>query len=222
MSRQQQKYNQTTDSVWNFDIFRKITMAITGLIIFGFLIGHFFGNLYALQGNTAYDQYYRWLGDNPILHWLVRLSVIVAIPLHIWSAASLARVNRKARPIAYRKPHYQTSTFMSRSMIVSGLIFLLFLIVHLSQMKWGLLGPDNDSPWDKLQWGLENIWILTLYILGLLALAAHLFHGLWSVFQTLSLNNPRSNPWRLPFAFLAGPLFMAAWLALLLLLLWNK
>lgn len=210
-----------TRSVWYFDGFRKFIMALTGLLLFGFFVGHLFGNFYALQGHEAYDQYYQWLGNSPILHWFVRLSVIIAIPLHIWAAVSIAATNHKARPVGYRKHRYQASNIASRTMIITGSIFLLFLIVHLSQMRFGLLGPGGDSAWAKLQWGLNTPWVLVLYVLGLLALATHLFHGLWSIFQTLSLNNPRTNPWRLRFAIIAGPGLVLCWLLLLALLLWG-
>ncbi len=189
---------------------KKWVMALTGIILMGFVFGHMIGNLKLYLGAHDINVYAEFLREllYPLLPrtvtlWLIRSTLIVAFVLHIHSAASLSLMNRRANAGGYATPRdYQAANVASRSMRWTGVVILLFLAFHLSDLTWGFLNPDfvRGDVYRNVQASLGNAIPAIIYIVANLALGLHLFHGSWSMFQSLGLNNPRYNSWRRSFA----------------------
>jgi len=193
---------------------KKYVMAITGIIGIGFVISHMIGNLKVYLGviehenGRAYDIdiYGEYLRDMlvPILPrtyflWGLRLLLIGALILHVHAAYSLTVLNRRARPVKYQSARdYQVATFASRTMRWTGIIVVLFLIWHLADFTWGWVNPDftRGMVYRNMAASLSRVPVAILYIVANIALGIHLFHGVWSLFQSMGWNNPRFNMWR--------------------------
>jgi succinate dehydrogenase cytochrome b subunit len=175
----------------------KIVMAVTGLILFGFVIAHMIGNLQVYLGPEAMDAYAAFLRS--MLHgtglWIARSVLLVAVALHIWSAWRLTLINRAARPVGYREVQRRESTYASRTMRWSGVILLLFIIYHLMHFTFGVraLHPQfvHGEVFHNFVTGFRNPVASAVYIVAMLALGLHLYHGAWSFMQTLGLSHPR-------------------------------
>jgi succinate dehydrogenase / fumarate reductase, cytochrome b subunit len=189
---------------------KKWVMAITGIILMGFVFGHMVGNLKMYQGAHALNVYGETLREllYPLLPrtlflWLVRLVLIAAFVLHIVAAAQLTAYNRRSRAGGYQaKRGWQAANAASLSMRFTGVVILLFLIWHLADFTWGFVNPDfvRGDVYRNVQASLTNAVPAAIYVLANIALGVHLYHGGWSMFQSLGLNNPRWNSWRRSFA----------------------
>ena len=179
-------------------------MAISGLIMIGFLLAHMYGNLKAFAGQDAYDGYahhLRTIGE-PILPysgalWVMRIVLLVAIIVHIYSAATLWKRDRRARGGTSRYVSRNgrlgvQRTYASFTMRWGGIVVVLFVIYHLLQFTFhtvgpGDAGPDN-SPFVRLVSAFSVMWLVAVYTLALLAVGFHLRHGVWSALTTLGAN----------------------------------
>lgn len=189
---------------------KKYVMAITGIMLVGFVFAHMVGNLKMYLGPEDFNHYGEFLRELlvPILPrtvalWLLRIGLIVAFVLHIHAAYSLTRINQAARTVKYQsKRDYIAADFASRTMRFTGVIFLIFLIWHLFDLSWTGTGATwvRGAAYENVDNSLSRIPVAMLYIAGNLALGIHLFHGLWSLFQSLGWNNPRFNALRRQFA----------------------
>ena len=177
----------------------KLLMAGSGLIFVGFVIGHMYGNLKAFAGHDAFNEYahhLRTLGEPMLPYegflWVFRVILIVALVLHVGSAAALARRASEARPIKYQVKKNTGSTFSSRTMRWGGLTILLFVIWHLINFTIGKVnvqgGPTND-PFNLVVDTFDTWWMTIIYLLAMVALGLHLHHGTFSALQTLGLTN---------------------------------
>jgi succinate dehydrogenase / fumarate reductase cytochrome b subunit len=190
---------------------KKWVMALTGLGLYGFVFAHMVGNLKIYlgrepDGRWAIDVYGEALRElfHPILPnqwalWLLRVGLIVMFVLHIHAATTLTVMNRRARPVRYQSTRdYVAANFASRSMRITGVVILAYLIFHLFDLSWTGTGADfvRGDVHDNLIASLSRPWVAAAYIVGNVALAIHLFHGSWSMFQTMGFNNPRYNPAR--------------------------
>jgi succinate dehydrogenase / fumarate reductase, cytochrome b subunit len=193
---------------------KKYVMAITGIIGIGFVIFHMVGNLKMYlglinhDGEQVYDVdvYGEFLRELlvPILPrtyflWILRLVLIGAVILHVHAAYSLTILNRRARPVKYQSARdYQVANFASRTMRWTGIIVLLFLFWHLADFTWGWFNPDyaRGEVYRNVDASLSRVPVSVLYIVANIALGIHLFHGTWSLFQSMGWNNPRFNEWR--------------------------
>ena len=193
---------------------KKYAMAITGLIGIGFVVTHMIGNLKLYlgviedNGERAYDAdvYGEFLRELlvPILPhgyvlWGLRLMLIAAVLLHVHAAYGLTVLNRKARAVKYQSARdYQVANFASRTMRWTGIIVLLFIIWHLADLTWGWANPDfvAGAVYYNVDQSLSRVPVAIFYILANLALGVHLFHGTWSLFQSMGWNSPRFNRWR--------------------------
>lgn len=193
---------------------KKYVMAITGLIGVGFVLVHMIGNLKAYigivehHGERAYDidVYGEFLREllvpllpRTVFLWLLRFVLIGAVALHLHAAYSLTVMNRKARPVGYQsRRDYVVANFASRTMRWSGIIVLLFIVWHLADFTWGWVNPDfvRGAVYRNLDASLSRIPVSLLYIVANIALGIHIFHGFWSMFQSLGWNSPRFNKWR--------------------------
>ena len=189
---------------WRYSVMRKLAMAISGLVLVAFLFGHWAGNIVMLEGETAFNDYQLWLQQHPLLHYGVWITIATALLVHLAVGPHHWLYSRRARPVRYRRKRYQSTTWASRSMMISGTVLLLFLVVHIAQVRGWLMLSDSDSLYQNLRAGF-NYWpVVTLYLLSQLALALHLYHGLWSQFQTLGIHHPRYNYLRQLFAVITG------------------
>jgi succinate dehydrogenase / fumarate reductase cytochrome b subunit len=189
---------------------KKYVMAITGIVFMLYVLLHMVGNLKMFYGPEELNEYSEFLRNilYPALPhsgflWLFRLVLIVSLVLHVHATYALTVMNRRARPTKYQAPrHYVAANFASRTMRWSGVIVLLFLAWHLADLTWGWANPDfvYGDVYHNVVSSLEQVPVAVFYIVANLALGLHLYHGAWSIFQSLGFNNPRFNPWRRWFA----------------------
>ena len=199
---------------WFPDLYRsavgkKAVMAATGIILFGFVLGHLLGNLKLYLGPEALNSYSRFLrtAGEPVvpanvLLWAVRFVLIAAVVLHAWAAWQLSRASRAARPDAYVAGTRIHTTYASRTMRWGGVIILLFVIYHLLHLTWGTVHPAfvPGDVYHNVVTGFQVWWVSLFYIAAQVALGFHLYHGLWSMFQSLGWSHPRFDLWRNGFA----------------------
>jgi succinate dehydrogenase / fumarate reductase cytochrome b subunit len=171
-------------------------MALTGLGLVGFLLAHLLGNLLIFKGAQAFNQYARSLRDYNELLWFARIALIGMFFLHIFSALRLTRLNRLANPTSYRKKNYRQSTFASRTMMLSGLVVLFFVLYHLAHFtfKWthpelSQLGEFNIYP--LVVGSFRSPVVSVFYILSIVLLMLHLQHGLFALFQSLGIHHTK-------------------------------
>ncbi len=189
---------------------KKAVMAVTGILLLGFVLAHMLGNLHLYQDAehmNHYGEYLRTIGEPILPHtgflWILRVGLIVAFLLHIHAAASLTLLNRRARPVKYQGGrHYLAANYAARTMRWSGVIVGLYLIFHLMDLTWGKGGADytRGEPYQNLVESLSRAPIAGVYILANVLLGIHIYHGAWSLFQSLGWANPRFNDWRRMFA----------------------
>jgi succinate dehydrogenase / fumarate reductase cytochrome b subunit len=190
---------------------KKYVMAITGIMLLGFVLAHMVGNLKMYLGPRHLNDYAEFLRNLlvPILPrtialWLMRVGLIGAVLLHIHAAMSLTRLNRQARSVKYQSPRdYQVANFASRTMRWTGVLVFLFVLWHLSDLTWGFanaVGTDGKfvrgDAYHNLVRSFDRTPVSVLYIIANIALGVHLFHGIWSLFQSMGWNNPKFNNWR--------------------------
>jgi len=195
---------------------KKMVVAITGIILILFVIGHLLGNLQIFLGPDWINGYSQHLRDLGPLLWLIRIFLLGTVIVHIYVTIRLAIDNRRARPEPYIDKEYVKATFASRHMVMSGLIVLAFIVYHLAHFtfrktdaRFPLLKLDPLNRYDvysMMVYGFQNYFVSGFYILGLFLLALHLSHGSSSFFQSLGLNDKKLAP-RLAFG---GRVF--AWL----------
>ena len=190
---------------------KKYVMAITGVMGIGYIVAHMIGNLKMYLGKEsdgvyAIDHYGEFLREllEPIFPrtyvlWGLRLGLIAALVLHLHAAYSLTVLNRRARPVKYQSARdYQIANFASRTMRWTGIIVLLFIIWHLLDLTGGQLNPDfvRGQTYRNVDASLSRVPVAIFYILANLALGVHLYHGTWSLFQSIGWANPRFVAWR--------------------------
>lgn len=171
-------------------------MAVSGVILFGFVAGHLAGNLQVYEGPEKLDGYAKFLRGMPALLWGTRITLLVMVALHIWSSIQLAITKNKARPIGYVKKRNIHSSYASRTMYWSGPIIACFVIYHLMQFTFGVGGTPyrEGHVYANLVQGFQAIPVSAFYILAMILLGLHLNHGLWSLFQSLGFSHPKYTP----------------------------
>lgn len=188
---------------------KKAIMAVTGLILFGFVLAHMVGNLKLYGGAEKLNAYavgLREMGAPVFGHeellWLARAVLLVAVGLHIWSAWAVTRISQKARPQAYAVVSRQAATYASRTMRWGGVIVLAFIIFHLLHLTTGQAHPDfnHGDVYHNVVVGFQNPLVSGFYILAQVFLGLHLYHGLWSLCQSLGWSGPRFDRVRKNFA----------------------
>ena len=179
-------------------------VAVTGVILILFVIGHLLGNLQIFLGPAWINGYAEHLRDLGPFLWVIRASLLVVVLLHIYYTIRLAVENRRARPERYRRKDTVKATLASRSMVLSGLVLLAFIVFHLLQFsfrttdpRFAILPKDPLGRYDvysMMVLGFSNPLVSGFYILAMFLLALHLSHGSSSFFQSLGLNNQKLTP----------------------------
>lgn len=178
-------------------------MAVTGLIMIGFLLMHMYGNLKAFMGAESFDHYAHWLKgateDGGILYpimpagwfiWVFRAFLLLAIILHFWSAMSLWQKSSKAAGRGYQHKKRLAQTYSARTMRWGGVIVGLFIIFHLLQFTIipGVFHADPSSPFSMVVGSFSQVFMVVLYAVVMILVVMHVRHGFWSAFATLGLN----------------------------------
>jgi len=183
---------------------RKIVMAASGIVLFGFVTVHMIGNTQAYMGAESFNGYAKFL--HSMLHgggiWIFRAVLLLATGLHVWSATTLTLDNLAARPVGYRAQQSVASTWASRTMRWSGVILAAFIVFHLMHLTTGQTHPafDHANPYANFVSGFKVPATAAFYIVAQLCLGLHMWHGVWSFTQTLGLSHPRYESLRRNFA----------------------
>ncbi len=189
-------------------------MAISGIVLLGFILSHMLGNLHLYEGPAEVNEYGEALRDlggslapRTSILWIIRIGLIAAFAVHIHASFALALKNRRMRPVRYEsKRDYLVANYASRTMLWSGIIVLAFLAFHLADFTWGAPEPVATDEffrgdiYSNVVASFERVPVAILYIVANLALGLHIYHGAWSLFQSVGANNPRFNEWRRWFA----------------------
>jgi succinate dehydrogenase / fumarate reductase cytochrome b subunit len=190
-------------------IAKKAAMALSGLLLFGFVVAHMTGNLKMFLGAESMNGYASWLREigypalpHGVALWIMRLGLLLAVAVHVWAAVSLTMVNRRARPQGYRVLRGVQLDYASRTMRWSGFLILAYVVYHLMHFTLGNVHPDfvHGDPYRNLVIGFGQWPVAVVYIVANLLLGVHLYHGLWSLFQSLGLDHPAYRELRRPFA----------------------
>jgi succinate dehydrogenase / fumarate reductase cytochrome b subunit len=198
--------------LYSTSVGKKYVMAITGIIGMGYVLAHAIGNLKMYLGPADFDEYADFLRrllvpivPRTVTLWLMRSVLVGAVLLHIHAAYGLTIINRQARPVKYQSERdYQAANFASRTMRWTGIIILLFIVWHLLDLTAGTLngsGYTRGDVYANVDRSLSRWPVSLIYIAGNVALGVHLYHGSWSLFQSMGWNNPRFNKWRRWFAW---------------------
>ena len=201
---------------------KKAVMAVTGLILFGFLVLHMLGNLQVFLGPEAMNRYAESLHANPTLLWAARFILLVSVFLHIWASIELAMLKKEARPVGYIKAGNVQASYASRTMMWSGPIIAAFVVFHLLHLTTGAVHPNfvELRAYENVVNGFRVIPVTIAYIVAMALVGTHLSHGIWSVFQSLGFSHPRYTPmiktfaavfsWILIAGFISAPVAVVA------------
>lgn len=186
---------------WDSSIGKKIVMAVTGLIGIAYVMLHMIGNLQIFQGAERLNAY-RHLLHGPLneLLWLARVILIVALVLHVVAAWQLTRRDRAARPVDYAERVPQVSTLASRTMRWGGVLLLVFIVFHILHFTTGTIRPagvyDENNLYGNAIAGFHVAWVTAFYVLAMVALGLHLYHGAWSSVRTVGAAPRSAHPLR--------------------------
>ncbi len=181
----------------------KMVMAVTGLLLFLFVVSHLLGNLLIFAGRDATNAYAKGLKDMWALLWAARVGLLVVFLMHVGSALRLWRVNQAARPDPYDALTPVVTTYAARSIVFSGLLLLLFVAYHLLHFTLGVTNPEylrlldpsgRLDVYSMVVRGFSNPAVTGVYVAAMILLGLHLSHGVTSLFQTLGINHPSYNP----------------------------
>ena len=203
-------------NIFGSSLGKKYIMAVSGCVLFLFVVGHLVGNLQIFLGPEAINRYGHFLQNLGEGLWIVRSALLAMIALHIWSAVKLSAENRAARPIGYGNYKPVGSTYASRTMLMSGLIVFVFIIYHLlhytvrvkavnftgydfhdpafSEPIKGTFGLEQHNVYKMMIVGFSNPWVSAFYLLGVGLLCLHLSHGVSAMFQSLGWKNKVYGP----------------------------
>jgi succinate dehydrogenase / fumarate reductase cytochrome b subunit len=182
--------------VWQAPIGKKAVMAVTGVILFGFVAVHMAANLQYFLGGTALDDYGAKLREMPLLLWGTRAVLLLAVVLHIVAAVQLTALSRAARPQAYKVKGTRGSSLANRTMFYGGLVLFVFIVYHLLHMTTGQAHPEfvHGAVRQNVITGFQVIPVAAFYLFAMVMVCLHLYHGVWSLTQSLGFNHPRYTP----------------------------
>lgn len=187
--------------LFSTSIGRKLVLAVTGLMLIGFLLVHMLGNMTVFQGPEALNAYAAWLQGHPSL-WVLRGGLLLVFAIHVTVAIKLALENREARHVGYSASRVFQTSWASRYMVVSGLFVIFFVVYHLLHFTFGVVGADaygavdasgRHDVFSMVVNGFRNPWICASYVVAMFLVGLHLFHGASSLFQTVGINHESYN-----------------------------
>ena len=188
---------------------KKILMAVSGLVLYGFVVVHLLGNLKVYQGREAFNHYaeaLRTLGAPFFGHgqllWILRIILLAALFVHLFAVVNLTLQSKRARKHSYKKFDGLEFSYASRTMLWGGVIILLYVIYHLLHFTFGSVHPNfiPGDVYNNFVVGFSQWPVSIAYIAAMIPLGLHMYHGFWSMLQTLGANNPKYNRLRRPIA----------------------
>jgi succinate dehydrogenase / fumarate reductase, cytochrome b subunit len=192
-------------ALWSTMVGKKVVMAVTGIVLVGFVVAHMLGNLKIFLGAAAIDTYaafLRTMGE-PLLPysallWILRIVLLTCVAVHIIAAVQLTRMSRAARSHGYDTKESIATTYAARTMRWSAVILVLFIVYHLLHLTGGVVGFQPGqfrdlSVYHNVVAGFSVWYVSLFYIIAMACLCLHLDHGTWSLFQTLGWNNARTT-----------------------------
>lgn len=182
-------------ALWQTAVGKKIAMAVSGILLVLFLVSHMISNVTVLIEPKHLDDYAAFLRSFGPLLWVARLGLLALAVIHIVAAWQLTQMARSGRPTAYARHEAQVSTYAARTMRWGGVLLLVFLVYHLLHLTTGTVHPDfrHGEVGRNLIIGMQSPLVAVFYLVSMLALGMHFWHGTWSVFQTLGANHPAWN-----------------------------
>jgi len=198
---------KTSPGFLDSSVGKKVVMAVTGIMLFGFVTVHMLGNMQVYGGPHGMNAYAEFL--QTMIHgkgiWVFRIVMLCAAGSHAWAALSLTLANNAARPVGYRAQQLQAATFASRTMRWTGVILGIFIVFHILNLTTGTIHPGGEfvhgKAYENLVSGLSVAWVAAFYVIAQLCLGFHMWHGVWSLTQTLGWSHPRFNGLRRNFAY---------------------
>ena len=180
---------------WRSTVGKKVVMALTGAMGVGYLAAHMMGNLQVFEGAGKINAYADLLKSNMGLLWMARSVLVIAVGLHIVAAYQLARISQRSRPVGYKRWRPVGSDFASRTMRWTGTLLALFIVYHLLHLTTGAVHPDfvQADVYHNVISGFRVWYVSVIYIVAMLMLGLHLYHGAWSMFESVGLNHPKYN-----------------------------
>lgn len=181
---------------WDSTVGKKAVMAVTGILLVGFVIAHMLGNLQMFIGADAMNRYAAFLKSTGELLWVARAALLTAAVLHITAAYQLTVINRAARPDGYARTVPAASTLASRTMRYGGVLLLAFLVFHIGHFTTGTFHPafSHTMVYGNVILGFRSPIVSLFYLAAMAALGLHLYHGAWAGFRTLGVAKRSSHP----------------------------
>jgi succinate dehydrogenase / fumarate reductase, cytochrome b subunit len=190
-----------TIGFYEASIGKKVVMAVTGVILFGYVLGHLLGNLQIYMPDTGVPAtepiniYAAFLHSHTVMLWAVRALLLVSVVLHITASVQLTLLKRTARPVAYVKKQDVPTSYAARTMMWSGPIIAAFVVFHVLHLTAGTVLPiEEGDVRANVIGGFQHPAVALFYIVAMALLCMHLYHGLWSMFQSVGLSHPRYTP----------------------------
>jgi succinate dehydrogenase / fumarate reductase cytochrome b subunit len=208
-------------SLYRTSVGKKFYMAVSGFILIGFLVAHMVGNLKMYMGADSFNHYAEFLREvgYPILPhmaglWLFRIVLLGCVGLHMLSAWQVYTQSRNARGSKYTKEESLSFAYASRTMRWGGVIIITFVVYHLFHFTIGTAHPEfvHGEAYQNVIIGFRSPLVVAFYVLALIMVTFHLYHGLWSAFQTVGANHPKYNAFRRPLALVLALLLFAGFL----------
>jgi len=198
---------------WISSVGKKVLMALSGIILFAYVIAHMLGNMQLYAGSELINNYAKFLHSNPAMLWTARIILLAAVGVHAIAGVQLWFRKREARPIAYRTKEVIQASAASRTMIISGILIGFFVVYHVLDLT---VGVARRAPYEELNpafnvtQGFMYAPAAIAYIIAMVGLGFHLWHGVYSMFGSLGLTHPRYTPGVKRFAALAATLIALA------------
>jgi len=216
-----------TTPVSRTSIGRKLMMASASIILFAYIVAHLAGNLKIFLGEESFNHYAEWLrvAGSPLFPeegvlWLARVVLLAALGVHVLAYLDLWLRKRRARSVRYKKFDPQVFSWTSRAMAWGGVAIFAFVVFHILHLTTGDVQPDMayefqyGNPYQNAIAGFNVWWVTAFYVVGVVALGLHLYHGLWSALQTFGINNPKYNRFRRPTAGVIAVLITLGYLSI--------
>lgn len=211
-------------SLYRTSVGKKFYMAVSGVVLIGFLVAHMVGNLKMYMGPDSFNHYAEFLREvgYPILPhmaglWIFRIILLACVGLHMLSAWQVYTQSRAARGGKYEKEESLSFAYASRTMRWGGVIIATFVVYHLLHFT---IGSDfvhsefvHGEAYQNVVYGFQNPLVVGFYLVALIMVTFHVYHGLWSAFQTVGANHPKYNPFRRPLALVLALLLLAGFLS---------
>jgi succinate dehydrogenase / fumarate reductase cytochrome b subunit len=213
---------------WHSSLGKKYIMAITGFVLFGFVVGHLLGNLQIFLGREMLNRYGHFLQSTPELVWPARIVLLGLVLLHIAAAAALTSENRAARPVAYAQYEVVAASYASRTMFMSGVIVFVFIVYHLLHFTIQIPGVNftghdfrilqdarqRHDIYQMMVLGYKQPLVSLFYIIGIGLLCLHLSHGVSSMFQSIGWKNKAYGSFLNKVARIAAVLIFAGYVSI--------